>query len=101
MWSNRHNNDSFTREWLDRVVANNSWLDFYDESRVEVLTSGASTIFLSSSKPRTRSQGDLVGGGYSTLKQNGHLRRMVRRLFAKLGSNKSWLQIVGHRFTQN
>lgn len=38
-WINRHEDDSFTKERLDRVVANQEWLDIFRLIDVEVLTS--------------------------------------------------------------
>lgn len=41
-WSNRHNNDTFMKERLDRVVANISWINVFSSFGVEVLIIGQS-----------------------------------------------------------
>lgn len=38
MWSNKHSDNTFTKEILDRVVANSQWTDLFRERMVEVLT---------------------------------------------------------------
>lgn len=41
-WSNRHQDESFTKERLDRVMVNNLWLNEFRSMGVEVLNSGRS-----------------------------------------------------------
>lgn len=41
-WSNRHHNETFAKERLDRMVANQKWLNEFGLSRVEVLASSRS-----------------------------------------------------------
>lgn len=36
-WSNMHEDETFTKERLDKAVANPNWLDIYNELWVEVL----------------------------------------------------------------
>ncbi|XP_042984774.1 uncharacterized protein LOC122313665 [Carya illinoinensis] len=38
-WSNRHSDETFTKECLDRAVANSRWNGMYLESSLEVMTS--------------------------------------------------------------
>lgn len=37
-WSNKHGDESFTKECLDRVMANTQWYDIYKERSLDVLT---------------------------------------------------------------
>lgn len=41
-WSNRHNDNTYTRERLDRVVVYKLWLENFVDNRVEVLTTSTS-----------------------------------------------------------
>ncbi|XP_041003935.1 uncharacterized protein LOC121249294 [Juglans microcarpa x Juglans regia] len=41
-WSNRHGDDTFTKERLDRMVANKAWIETQKEVRVEVLVARSS-----------------------------------------------------------
>ncbi|XP_041027017.1 uncharacterized protein LOC121267238 [Juglans microcarpa x Juglans regia] len=41
-WSNTHGDESFTKERLDRVIANTEWREVYKESRVEVRVASSS-----------------------------------------------------------
>ncbi|XP_041009372.1 uncharacterized protein LOC121253428 [Juglans microcarpa x Juglans regia] len=41
-WSNKHDNETFTKERLDRAVANLRWKEIYKEGWVEVLTAKCS-----------------------------------------------------------
>ena len=36
-WSNKHADESFTKERLDRAVANPQWMDLFSDRRVETL----------------------------------------------------------------
>lgn len=56
-WSNRHIDDTFTKERLDRVVANSRWLSNFSNPKVEVLhmsRSGHCPIFLTNDNIRER-----------------------------------------------
>lgn len=39
-WSNRHQDESHTKERLDKAVANKFWLDTFGSRGMEALTSG-------------------------------------------------------------
>lgn len=55
-WSNKHSDDTFTKERLDMVVANNPWWDFFKEAWVEGLI------------VELRPQANFVNHDYSTTK---------------------------------
>lgn len=76
-WSNKHGGQSFTKEKLDRTIANPQWFEMYKEFLVEGLAARSSyykPIILLFSKLSQRS-------GYnkkrhSSMKQVGLLKRM-------------------------
>lgn len=70
-WSNRHHNETFAKERLDRMVANQKWLNEFGLSRVEVLASSRSDhlpIMLSIGEQLTGMQ---LESGFLGLKLNG------------------------------
>ncbi|KAF5481578.1 hypothetical protein F2P56_002218 [Juglans regia] len=60
-WSNSHTYATFTKERLDRVVANPQWMNFYSETWVEVLVARTSDhkpllVHINVQNPSTRMQ---------------------------------------------
>ncbi|XP_042952312.1 uncharacterized protein LOC122289407 [Carya illinoinensis] len=60
-WTNQHTDDTFTKERLDRVVANPSWLEIFKERVVETLTARQSDhkpilLALFENKPHIRNR---------------------------------------------